>query len=230
MKFVLHVIVFLLIGMNGAFAAYGELRGIVKDSLSDEPVKGIALTLYSGVYQFQTLTDEKGQFIFKHLPCAKYELHVQHPEYHSQIIRNVAINHAQISFVQLSLLPENPENAHNTALCKEHKQTISSAPTPGTLIAIEAREIMHTAIERGPLEAIASFAPRVVQIRPLGPLNFNGSRSDATLFMIDGVKVIGEAFVPQMGIREVVVMSGGIPAEFGDTTSGVVYITTKSFE
>jgi hypothetical protein len=48
--------------------------------------------------------------------------------------------------------------------------------------------------------------------------------------MIDGVKVIGEPQLPNQGIAEMVVITGGLPAQFGDTTSGVVLITTKSFQ
>jgi hypothetical protein len=61
-------------------------------------------------------------------------------------------------------------------------------------------------------------------------LNFSGSRSGSTLYMIDGVKVIGEPQLPNQGIAEMVVITGGLPAQFGDTTSGVVLITTKSYK
>jgi hypothetical protein len=49
------------------------------------------------------------------------------------------------------------------------------------------------------------------------------------LYIIDGVKVTGDPQVPQRGLEEIVVITGGIPAQYGDTTSGVVIITTKSF-
>ena len=42
-------------------------------------------------------------------------------------------------------------------------------------------------------------------------------------------KVIGEPQIPQTGIEEMMVITAGVPAQYGDTTSGVVLIQTRSF-
>ncbi|MCB0807162.1 MAG: TonB-dependent receptor, partial [Bacteroidales bacterium] len=54
-----------------------------------------------------------------------------------------------------------------------------------------------------------------------------GARPDQTIYYVDGIRMIGDNNVPSMGIAEINVILGGIPAEYGDCRGGVVQITTK---
>ncbi len=76
--------------------------------------------------------------------------------------------------------------------------------------------------------AIAKNTPTVLQNDKTGGLYINGSREDATLYVIDGVRVIGSTYLPMNAIREINVITGGIPANYGDFMGGVVEILTKS--
>ena len=44
---------------------------------------------------------------------------------------------------------------------------------------------------------------------------------------IDGIRVIGNSSVPQSAIEQVDVILGGVPARYGDVTSGIINVTTK---
>jgi outer membrane receptor protein involved in Fe transport len=57
--------------------------------------------------------------------------------------------------------------------------------------------------------------------------NMRGARSDGTVYYIDGVRVIGQASVPQSAIDQVEVMLSGTPAMYGDVTGGIINMTTK---
>ena len=59
-------------------------------------------------------------------------------------------------------------------------------------------------------------------------LNFRGSRSDAVYYYIDGIKVIGNPKIPQSAINQLTVYTGGLPANYGDVTGGIISIETKS--
>lgn len=52
-------------------------------------------------------------------------------------------------------------------------------------------------------------------------LNIRGGRDDANIYFIDGVKVQGSHNVPKSAIKQVTVLTGGIPANYGDVTGGV---------
>jgi outer membrane cobalamin receptor len=69
----------------------------------------------------------------------------------------------------------------------------------------------------------------VYQKREGGSLNIRGARDNATLYVVDGIKMYGEFSLPNSAIAEITVITGGIPAQFGDATGGVVLITTKNY-
>jgi outer membrane receptor for ferrienterochelin and colicin len=62
-----------------------------------------------------------------------------------------------------------------------------------------------------------------------GGVSIRGSRSDNTYYYIDGVKVPAGAGVglPKSAIEEVQVITGGVPANYGDVTGGLINITTR---
>ena len=55
-----------------------------------------------------------------------------------------------------------------------------------------------------------------------GDVNIKGSRSNATNYYIDGVRVSG-AMPPVMDLEELEVVTGGLGAEFGNVTGGAVF-------
>ena len=58
-----------------------------------------------------------------------------------------------------------------------------------------------------------------------GGFSIFGSRNEPLMF-VDGVKTRGQAILPAATVSEVEVIKGGIPAEFGDTNSGVILISS----
>jgi len=60
-----------------------------------------------------------------------------------------------------------------------------------------------------------------------GDISIRGTRDASTTVYIDGVKVRGSAGLPQSAIEQVSVVTGGIPAKYGDATGGIISITTR---
>ena len=54
-----------------------------------------------------------------------------------------------------------------------------------------------------------------------------GSRENATAYYVDGIKVRGAIGVPTSGIEQITVVTGGLPAQYGDATGGIIAVTTK---
>ncbi|MPM13950.1 hypothetical protein SDC9_60310 [bioreactor metagenome] len=57
--------------------------------------------------------------------------------------------------------------------------------------------------------------------------SIRGGRTDGTVMYIDGVRVRGSSSLPKSALEQVTVITGGLPANYGDATGGVVNITTK---
>ena len=61
----------------------------------------------------------------------------------------------------------------------------------------------------------------------LNELNVRGQRQEGTQFIVDGIKINGSMSIPQNAIEQVEIISGGLPAMYGDNIGGVVIVTTK---
>ncbi|HET6999772.1 MAG TPA: TonB-dependent receptor plug domain-containing protein, partial [Puia sp.] len=77
------------------------------------------------------------------------------------------------------------------------------------------------------INSVASTTAGVYQSDEGKSLNMRGMRDGGTAYFIDGQRVIGSANLPQQSIEQVSVITGGVPAQFGDATGGVINITTR---
>lgn len=59
-------------------------------------------------------------------------------------------------------------------------------------------------------------------------ISIRGSRANEVAYYVDGVKVIGSERIPKAAIHEINVITGGVPACYGDA-SGIISITTNGF-
>jgi outer membrane cobalamin receptor len=79
------------------------------------------------------------------------------------------------------------------------------------------------------IKELATRSSSVYQKREGGSLNIRGGRANATQFIVDGMKMTGDFSLPKAAIKEMFVITGGIPAMYGNVTGGIVVITTKSY-
>jgi len=77
------------------------------------------------------------------------------------------------------------------------------------------------------LGAVVSTAAGVYQQDNGSAINVRGSRSSSTNVFIDGERAIGTQNIPQQAVEQVSVVLGGLPAQYGDVTGGVVSVTTR---
>lgn len=69
-----------------------------------------------------------------------------------------------------------------------------------------------------------------VSVDPNGNItSIRGSRAEDVTYFVDGVKIRGSANVPISAINNYTVITGGLPANYGDATGGVVDIKTRSY-
>jgi hypothetical protein len=77
------------------------------------------------------------------------------------------------------------------------------------------------------INSVVAQSAGVAQVDEGDDVNIRGGRSESSETFIDGMRVIGSASLPQSSIEQVSVITGGVPASFGDATSGIVNITTR---
>jgi len=99
-------------------------------------------------------------------------------------------------------------------------------------VSAMASTIMKEDVARLPMrtaDGMASTVGGVNLIEESSNLHFRGSRADDVAYYIDGMRVRNANAVPKGAIDNVTVITGGIPANYGDVTGGVIQIETKSY-
>jgi hypothetical protein len=205
----------------------GSLMGVISDSTNGEPIPIAVIKVSGGTVNTGAIADMQGAYSIKGIPAGEYKIEISHLSYQKVTINKVVISNGSITF--LDRLMSNTSLKPIEIVYDQEREDLLGKGTPPTMTRITAEEILQNANPRGIVGSIVTSVPKVVQTNERAGLNFSGSRVDATQYFIDGVKVIGDPQIPQSGIEEMVVITGGVPAQYGDTTSGVVLITTKQF-
>lgn len=215
-----------LIAFAGTVSAQmGEIRGIVTDSATGKPMDGVTVSVIYKGYPKSTLTNPDGSYSIKPIEPGTYDvsfLVFGNPKPHT--VHGVVVSAEGMAFVDRTL---------GSGIMIDEVKVYSDKidmKKPPLICTIPAADIRVSAAGRGIGDLVIGTAPRVSAAGlNKGQLSLSGSRPDATQYYVDGVKIYGEAYIPQLGIEEITVLNGGLPAKYGDTTSGVILITTKSF-
>lgn len=217
-----------LLGMGQVWAQNGgSLMGALRDSATSEPIPMAVVKVSGGTVNTGGLTDMQGAYAIKGIPPGEYTVTLSHLSYRKTVISKVQISNGSITFLDRTLSTGMLGVIEIT--WDQETEDLLGKGTPPTMTRITAEELLENANPRGIVGAIVTQVPKAVQANERAGINFSGSRTDATQYFIDGVKVIGDPQIPQAGIGDMVVITGGLPAQYGDTTSGVVLISTKSF-
>jgi hypothetical protein len=200
----------------------GEIAGTVVDE-QGEPLTGAVISYERNGTLQGTSADEKGRYRLKPLDVGKYDVTYSYTGYRKEIQRGVIVNSGQITDLSVKLINDNTlpvcDVVYYPHLFEKDETMITDR--------FDAKQI-ETSMVRDPREFVAQTS-QANQRDDGQDINIRGSRSDATQYYVDGIKMIGGFNVPKSAIKEITVISGGVPAMFGDATGGIVLITTKSF-
>jgi hypothetical protein len=174
-----------------------------------------------------TSTDIDGKYSIKPIQAGKYDIVITYPQYRLQRIKGVLVNDEEVSYVDAELKPFGLDSA--IEVVGTYTKSLVD-PRTTTMKTIGAEEMAQIATPRGDIKtALAAKASDVYQDPNDGMLYVRGARKDATQYFVDGEKVIGGMEVPATAIESATIITGGIPAQYGDLTGGVVIITTKDY-
>jgi hypothetical protein len=95
--------------------------------------------------------------------------------------------------------------------------------------SIDSKELMQIAgYNSGNIQDVLKYTTSEV-IETGGEVHVRGARGEATGYFVDGVRTLGATNVPGLCVENLTFFSGGVPAMYGDLTSGAVIVTTKSY-
>jgi outer membrane receptor protein involved in Fe transport len=212
----------MLLGFSLVVMAQSQtvLTGKVTDPATGEDLIGASVKILKGTNLVRgTITDVSGDFRVQIDP-GTYNLEVSYTGYATQKIGGVAVLTGQLNVVNVSL---NSNALLDAVEIVEFKvPLVKQDQTSGgkTLTSDQIRNLPTRSVN-----AIVATTAGVSSVDG-GAVSIKGSRSNATNYYIDGIRVSG-AVPPVQDIEQLSVVTGGLGAEYGDVTGGVISVITK---
>src|SRR5437868_4856246 len=213
-------------------ATVGAVQGQVTDA-AGAVVAGAVVTLVGTItnYKVTAKTDDAGNFKFLYVPFNKYTLSVAAPEF-QLAEQTVDVHSAVPAQLSVQLTPKglseqvNVSAGESTGLIEADR---TAADTD--LNTTDLMKGLGPAPSRG-LQKMVESAPGVVEDDG-GRIHVRGSESNVQT-VINGVPVmenmsaIFSTSIDPRATSHVEVLTGGLPAEFGDKLGAIVNLNTKS--
>lgn len=204
----------------------GEIRGKVVDKTTREGIPFAVVTCSKGgVNAGGTTTDLDGNFTIKPLGAGTYTVKVQYTGYQTTEVQGVIVSENKTTYFTETPIELTPTSVQiSEVVIVSYKEPLIDPDTKsgGTVTREE-----FLAMPSKNINSVAATTAGVYQSDEGEGLQMRGQRDAGTAYFIDGQRVIGSAGLPQQSIEQVSVITGGVPAQFGDAMGGVVNITTR---
>lgn len=208
---------------SAAMAQQGEIRGKITDSSNGTLLPFATVAYTENGTTKGVVSDMNGEYKIKPLSPGRYDLVISYVGYNSYSLNGVQVSAEKITYADAAL---NNNNSLPPVEVFWEPPLIDPGVT-AVMDIIETEEIEQS-LERSVTGLVANSAG-VFQKDEGGSLNVRGTRESSTLYVVDGIKMTGPFSLPKGAIAEISVLTGGIPAMYGDASGGVVLITTKSY-
>ncbi|MFN7312621.1 MAG: TonB-dependent receptor [Bacteroidota bacterium] len=205
----------------------GTITGIIKDKADNSALIGVSV-LIKGT-SFGAATDINGKFVIKNVRPGDYTLEVSYLGYSKVVLTGIKVKAGETKEVNVMMQQASVSAGEEVII-------IGKKPLIDVDKAQSVNSISQEAIEVAParqLQSIVNTQPGVVN-SPAG-VSIRGSRTYETGVYVDGVKVTdpmaGTGFGLDIGsnaIGDIEITTGGIGAEVGDATAGVVNTKTRN--
>ena len=205
------------------FSQSGALQGKVVDKETGEPLPFVNVVVEVGGTQVGgASSDFNGNYSIKPIDPGKYDIKATYIGYKPLMIRGVVIGADQIRFLEIEM--ESTAQTLETFEVVDYKVPLISKDQTTSGQTVTSEEIAKM-----PNRSANSVASTVGGVFSADGERgrVRGAREDATVMYIDGIRVRGSSALPAQAIEQVDVVLGGIPAQYGDATGGIINVTTK---
>lgn len=208
-------------------AGSGAIKGSVIDKDTKEPIPFAKVVLYQGgIIKGGTETDFDGKFEFPSISSGSYDIEFRSQEYQPLKLEDVSVSSEQITFLDKTELgkPSDVQDIEEVQIVAYKNPLIRKDG------GSQGQTITREDISNLPVRSAAGVAATVGGVNESegsGGISVRGSREDASYYYIDGIKVRGSSNLPKSALEEVTVITGGLPANYGDATGGIISVTTR---
>lgn len=202
----------------------GAIKVTLKDKQSNETIPFANVVVYqNGVQVGVGTTNMDGEATIKPLSPGKYEVKGVYVGYQATEVKGVLVGEGKTVPITISLSNGEGVRLDEVDVVTYAVPLIDPDTKTGQTVTREDYQNLATK----DINSVVATTAGVYQADEGGGLNVRGGRGQATTYFVDGVKVIGTPNIPQQGIDQINVILGGLPASYGDASSGVISISTR---
>lgn len=221
------LILFLMVPLATFAQQKGKIAGVITDSESGDMLPGVNV-MVEGTY-YGASTDLDGYFIIENVNPGVYSIEIQYVGYKVLKQTGIEVEAGKTSNLEIQLEPTVLALGQEIVVIGEKplfdiKETSSSK-------TISSSELANKAVEN--VKSLVAQQTGVVETD--NEIHIRGSRTHEAGYLLDGISVqdplAGTGFgltLSKNAIEEVEVVTGGFRAEYGQATSGIVNVRTKS--
>jgi outer membrane receptor protein involved in Fe transport len=209
------------------FAQTGKISGTVIDKNTGEALPGVNVFIEGTT--LGASTDVDGFYVVLRVPVGKHVVKANYVGYADAIIRDVVVNIDNTTVLNLEM--QEAVGGTNVVEVVAKRALIRKEET-NTRQVRTSEEIKNLPVTN--VVEIVQQTAGVVSSEGDNNLNVRGGRSNQTQFRVDDVNqsnLFDGSFtndVNQNAIEEITVQTGGFSAEYGDVTSGLIQVATKT--
>ena len=205
--------------------AQTALSGKVIDVADEEgglPFAAVSL-IRDGAFVQGTTTDLSGNYFFSNIDPGTYDLEVNYTGYPATKITAIPVLPGRTNVADIEVTNEGGVNLDIVVVTGYEVPLIEIDNTTS------GQTITSAEIQRLPtrnINQLASITAGAASADEGAAVSIRGSRSNATDYYVDGVRVQG-SLLPESEIEQLQVITGGLAAQYGDVTGGIISVTTK---
>jgi len=206
-----------------AYAQSGEIQGKVTDGDTGETLPFVNVAVNVSGSLVGATTDFDGVYTLNSIRPGSYDITFSYVGYQTKKIEGVQVNSDKTTFLNAAMGSASKELGVVDVI--SYRVPLLQSDQTSTGATVTAKEIKSMPTRN--VTSIAGGAAGVYQEDEGSGLNVKGARENATDYYIDGIKVRGSSSIPATAIEQLTVVTGGVPARYGDATGGIINITTR---
>ncbi len=213
--------------VSGQETGKGTLRGIIRDSETGDPLIGVNIVVL-GTY-LGSSSDADGFFVIPKVNPGEYALEISYIGY--KVVHKTGVRVKAGESVTVNIDLESTSLALGQEIVVIGEKPLIEFDETSTTRSVSSQDISNQIFE----DVQTVVSSQVGVVKQDDEIHIRGGRTYEAQYLLDGISVqdplSGTGFglnVSANAIEEVEVITGGFQAEYGQATSGIIKVKTKS--
>lgn len=202
----------------------GAIKVTLIDKATKETIPFANIVAYQGGVQVGVATTNMdGECVIKPLRPGKYNVKGVYVGYQASEVRDIVVGEGKTAYVTIALSNDGGVKLDEVEVVTYQVPLID----PDTKVGQTVTREEYQNLASKDVNSVAATTGGVYQSDEGAGLSVRGGRGGSSTYFVDGIKVIGSLNLPQQSIGSLEVITGGVPASYGDLTSGVISVSTR---